>query len=59
MAIEILPDGHVTSPRGFLAGAVCAGMYSGGPKAGQLDLGILFSERECASAGVLTTNLVR
>jgi glutamate N-acetyltransferase/amino-acid N-acetyltransferase len=34
-------------------------MYAGGPKHGELDLGILFSDRECASAGVLTTNTVR
>jgi glutamate N-acetyltransferase/amino-acid N-acetyltransferase len=34
-------------------------MYAGGPKAGQLDLGILFSDRESTSAGVLTQNLVR
>ena len=34
-------------------------MYAGGPKHGELDLGILFSERECAAAGVLTTNTVR
>jgi glutamate N-acetyltransferase/amino-acid N-acetyltransferase len=59
MTIEIVPDGHVTTPEGFVAGAVCAGMYESGPKQGELDLGILYSQRECASAGVLTTNLVR
>ena len=59
MSIETIEGGHVTTPEGFLAGAVCAGMYAGGPKAGQVDLGILVSERECASAGVLTRNLVR
>jgi len=59
MSIEFIPYGHVTTPEGFVAGAVCAGMYASGPKAGQPDLGILFSQRECASAGVLTTNLVR
>ncbi|HLF70663.1 MAG TPA: bifunctional glutamate N-acetyltransferase/amino-acid acetyltransferase ArgJ [Dehalococcoidia bacterium] len=57
--IETITGGHLTTPKGFVAGAVCAGMYAGGPKAGQLDLGILFSERECAAAGVLTKNLVR
>ena len=59
MPIEIIPDGHVTTPEGFVAGAVCAGMYAGGPKRGQLDLGILYSERESTSAGVLTRNLVK
>jgi len=59
MNIELIPDGNVTTPKGFVAGAICAGMYASGPKHGELDLGILFSERECATAGVLTTNTVR
>ncbi len=56
MTIEKLPDGHLTSPRGFLAGAVSAGIKS---TVGAPDLGLLFSERDCAAAGVFTTNLVR
>ncbi|MGE3983002.1 MAG: bifunctional ornithine acetyltransferase/N-acetylglutamate synthase, partial [Dehalococcoidia bacterium] len=59
MAIEVIPDGNVTTPQGFLAGAICAGMYAGGPKFEQLDLGILFSERECSAGGVLTQNTVK
>jgi len=59
MAFESIEGGSVTSPQGWVAGAVCAGMYAGGPKKGQLDLGILFSERECVSAGVLTQNMVK
>ena len=59
MTITKITDGHVTTPRGFVAGAVCAGMYAGGPKAGAFDLGVLFSERESVSAGLLTTNTVR
>jgi glutamate N-acetyltransferase/amino-acid N-acetyltransferase len=59
MTITKIEGGHVTTPKGFVAGAVCAGMYASGPKAGGLDLGIVFSELECASAGVLTRNLVR
>lgn len=58
-AIEVLADGHVTTPRGFIAGAVCAGLYSGGPKAGELDLALLFSEHECNAAAVFTQNLVK
>ncbi len=59
MTIEKIEGGHVTSPRGFRAGAVCAGMYAGGPKRGQLDLGILFSDFETTAAGVLTQNTVK
>src|SRR4029079_16304169 len=59
MAIEVIPDGHVTTPEGFVAGAVCANIYAGGPKFGQVDLGILFSEPECVSGGVLTQNTVK
>ncbi len=59
MTIETIEGGNVTTPQGFFAGAVCAGMYASGPKAGGLDLGILYSDRECTSGGVLTQNLVR
>jgi glutamate N-acetyltransferase/amino-acid N-acetyltransferase len=56
---EPIEGGGVTSAQGFVAGAVCAGLYARGPKAGQLDLALLFSERECTTGGVFTTNLVR
>jgi glutamate N-acetyltransferase/amino-acid N-acetyltransferase len=59
MTITKIDGGHITTPKGFVAGAVCAGMYASGPKAGGLDLGVLFSESDCASGGVLTRNLVR
>lgn len=59
MTIETIEGGHVTTPQGFLAGAVSAGMYASGPKHGGLDLGILCSDRECTSGGVLTRNTVR
>ena len=59
MTIETIEGGHVTTPQGFHAAAVCAGMYASGPKAGALDLGILYSDRECTSGGVLTRNMVR
>ena len=59
MTIESIEGGHATTPQGFYAGAVCAGMYASGPKAGGLDLGILYSDRECTSGGVLTQNMVR
>jgi len=55
-ALEPVLGGHVTTPRGFLAGAVSAGLKS---VPGALDLGLLYSERDCAAAGVFTRNQVR
>jgi len=51
--------GSVTTPKGFRAGALCASMYESGPKAGALDLAILYSERPCGAAAVFTRNLVK
>ena len=51
--IEFIPSGGVTSPRGFLAGAVCAGIKNKDEDC--LDLGILFSEATCTAAAVFTT----
>jgi glutamate N-acetyltransferase/amino-acid N-acetyltransferase len=56
MEIEVIERGHVTSPRGFSAGAVAAGIKK---REGALDLGLLVSDRPCAAAGVFTQNLVR
>jgi len=54
---DLVPSGGVTSPGGFLAGAVSAGIkYSPGKR---LDLGILYSRRLCAAAAVFTTNTVK
>jgi glutamate N-acetyltransferase/amino-acid N-acetyltransferase len=54
--IVVIPQGSVTSARGFVAGAVRAGIREGPDK---LDLGILYSEQPCATAGVLTSNRVK
>jgi len=55
--IEAIPEGTVTSPEGFFAGATSAGISK---KAGdKLDLGILFSEAPCVAAGVFTTNRIK
>ncbi|MBI4200536.1 MAG: bifunctional glutamate N-acetyltransferase/amino-acid acetyltransferase ArgJ [Chloroflexi bacterium] len=56
-AIRFLPNGTVTSARGFVAGATFAGMktYS----TDKLDLGILFSSLPCTAAGVFTTNSIK
>jgi glutamate N-acetyltransferase / amino-acid N-acetyltransferase len=54
---DYVPSGGVTSPGGFLAGAVSAGVkYSPGKR---LDFGILYSPKICNAAGVFTTNKVK
>jgi glutamate N-acetyltransferase/amino-acid N-acetyltransferase len=52
-----LPDGTITSPRGFLAGATDAGIKEAAP--GRLDLALLSSERPCAAAAVYTQSTMR
>jgi glutamate N-acetyltransferase/amino-acid N-acetyltransferase len=54
---DFIPSGGVTSPGGFLAGAVHAGIKY--PDKNRLDLGILFSKKPCAAAAVFTTNKVK
>ncbi len=46
----------VTAPRGFRAGATKAGVKTG--VADRLDVGLVVSDRQCAAAGVFTTNQV-
>ena len=53
--IERIEHGTVTSPQGFQASGVSAGIKSGG----KLDLGLLVSEARCAAAGVFTTNVIK
>lgn len=53
----LVPGGHVTSPRGFLAGAVYAGIKTYGED--KLDLALLYSRAPCAAAAVFTTNAVK
>ena len=53
--IEVIKDGSVISPKGFLAG----GTYSGIKAAdGVLDLGILISEQPAVATATFTTNKV-
>ena len=47
--------GGVTAPGGFVAGGVACGVRG----AGRRDLGLLFSERGCTAAAVLTRNVVK
>jgi len=54
---DFIPSGGVTSPGGFLAGAVHAGIKY--QDQNRLDLGILFSRVPCVAAAVFTTNKVK
>ncbi|MEN1759624.1 bifunctional glutamate N-acetyltransferase/amino-acid acetyltransferase ArgJ [Anoxynatronum sibiricum] len=52
MTYEVIPNGHVTSPRGFLAGSVHTGV-----KKEKDDLVLLISETATTSAAMFTQNL--
>ncbi len=52
----MIPDGTVTSPNGYVAGAVYAGIKT--PGEDKLDLGMLASELPCTAAGVFTKSTV-
>ena len=55
--IAFIAGGTVTSPQGFRAGAAATGIKKKtGPS---LDLGILFSEVPCTTAGVMTTSQIK
>jgi glutamate N-acetyltransferase/amino-acid N-acetyltransferase len=54
-SIAPLPDGSVTSPAGFSAGAAHAGLKSDGG----VDVALLVSATSCATAGIFTRNVVR
>jgi glutamate N-acetyltransferase/amino-acid N-acetyltransferase len=55
--IEIIPEGGVTSPKGFYAGATYAGIKKKARDV--LDLALLYSETACTAAAVFTTNKVK
>ena len=50
-----IPDGSVTTPRGFTAAAAHAGLKSDGA----VDVALLVSATSCATAGVFTKNVLR
>jgi glutamate N-acetyltransferase/amino-acid N-acetyltransferase len=54
--ITTLPDGNVTSPIGFSAGGVYAGIKTKGE--GKLDIGLVYSDRPCDVAGTFSQNSV-
>ena len=53
--IEVIKDGSVISPKGFLAGGTYSGIKA---TDGVLDLGILISEQPAVAAATFTTNKV-
>src|SRR5213594_1675007 len=53
--LDSLPDGSVTSPRGFSAAAAHAGLRADGAP----DVALLVSATSCATAGVFTKNVLR
>jgi len=55
--IELIPEGSVTSPGGFFAGATSAGINKRARD--KPDLGILFSEAPCVAAALFTTNRLK
>ena len=54
---QLLPDGLVTSPKGFVAGAVYSGIKTYSKD--KMDLGILMSESPCVTAGTFTRNKIK
>src|SRR6266702_3991770 len=54
-SLEPVPDGSVTSARGFTAAAAPAGLKADGA----VDVALLVSTTSCATAGVFTKNAVR
>ncbi|MEK7352902.1 MAG: bifunctional glutamate N-acetyltransferase/amino-acid acetyltransferase ArgJ [Chloroflexota bacterium] len=54
--IKFIPGGTVTSPEGFFAGATCAGIKKAKES---LDLGVLFSEAPCVTAGLFTASKLK
>ncbi len=55
--IEAIPEGTVTSPEGFFAGATSAGINKKAED--KPDLGVLFSEAPCVAAALFTTNRIK
>jgi glutamate N-acetyltransferase/amino-acid N-acetyltransferase len=55
--IETIPEGTVTSPEGFFAGATSAGISK--KNKDKPDLGVLFSEAPCVATALFTTNRIK
>jgi len=55
--MKTIPEGTVTSPEGFFAGATSAGINKKAED--KPDLAVLFSEAPCVAAGLFTTNRIK
>ena len=53
--LELIQNGGVTSPKGYVSGAISAGLKT---EIGALDLAILYSEKLANLASVFTTNKI-
>jgi len=53
--VKVIASGTVTSPQGFLAGAVQSGIKN----KRELDLAVLYSEEPCVAAGAFTTSAIK
>ena len=56
LPIASVPNGTVTSARGFSAGGVFAGIKTPGPD--KLDIGLLISDQPCSIAGTFSQNSI-
>jgi glutamate N-acetyltransferase/amino-acid N-acetyltransferase len=54
-SISPIPGGSLTTPQGFLAGAVSCGLKASGAP----DLAVLFSPADCQAAGLFTRNRIK
>ena len=52
--MQTINGGGVVSPRGYVAGAAACGLK----KERQLDLALIYSERDCSAAALFTQNQV-
>jgi glutamate N-acetyltransferase/amino-acid N-acetyltransferase len=55
MTIDLIENGNITTPQGFTAGAVSAGIKSDNA----YDLGVVLSQSPCKAAGVFTRNRIK
>ena len=53
MNMDFIENGGLTSPKGFQAAGVCAGLK----RNGALDMAMIYSEKPCSFSGTFTTNL--
>lgn len=57
MDIKFIENGSVTSPQGFTASGICAGIKASNKT--KRDLALIYCERMCTAAAIFTKNLVK